>query len=191
MITTKNRCKYGHELTAANQYKHPTNGYIECKVCRINRARQYKNTLNFGGLREYIIQRDGEQCVKCGITRTEHQAKYNKDICVDHIDNMGVRQPKHLKNNNPDNLQTLCHRCNMSKDHFKKKLTPIQIQNIIHSKGAVNSVETAKMYGVTPRYVRQLRQGKWYKELDDIIRVYLVDMGIKATPTNQTNSTEN
>jgi len=71
----------------------------------------------FGGNRELVIQRDGEKCVKCGMTREEHQTKYGLDITVDHIDNNGRNKPRPLKNNDPDNLQTLCLPCHTRKDN--------------------------------------------------------------------------
>ena len=76
---------------------------------------RYRDKTKFGGNREIAIQRDGEKCVQCGMTRQEHFAKYGKDITVDHIDKMGLRAPRELKNNSLDNLQTLCPNCHARK----------------------------------------------------------------------------
>lgn len=87
---------------------------------------------DFGGNREIAIQRDGEKCVTCGMTRDEHRAKYGgKDITVDHIDGSGMSKPKHLKNNALSNLQTLCLGCHGRKDsRLVVKLTPEDVRDI-------------------------------------------------------------
>src|SRR3990167_6158393 len=51
-----------------------------------------KNQLNkhrFGSLRELVIKRDGEKCVKCEMTREEHYLKFGCDITVDHKNGKG------------------------------------------------------------------------------------------------------
>lgn len=70
----------------------------------------------FGGNRELAIQRDGEKCVVCLMTRVEHRAKYKRDITVDHIDGKGRNTPANERNHSLDNLQTLCLKCHGSKD---------------------------------------------------------------------------
>lgn len=55
-------------------------------------------------------------CVKCGMTRQEHRDKYNRDITVDHIDGQGRNTPKEERNNNLNNLLTLCLPCHGYKD---------------------------------------------------------------------------
>lgn len=87
-----------------------------------NRKRNAKT--HFGGWdnREAIVQRDGEKCVNCGITRVEHYERYKQDLHVNHKDRYGRLVKKELKNNNPDNLETLCLMC-----HAKRK----QEQNAI------------------------------------------------------------
>lgn len=70
----------------------------------------------FGGNREIAIQRDGEKCLHCGMTRAEHKEKYGYDITVDHIDGRGTRTPPEERNNALDNLQTLCSSCHGRKD---------------------------------------------------------------------------
>jgi len=63
----------------------------------------------FGGMRESVIERDGEKCVICGITREAHRKLYGRDIIVHHKDNSGRRFK--FANNTMDNLQTLCNSC--------------------------------------------------------------------------------
>ena len=70
----------------------------------------------FGGNREAVIQRDGERCVQCGMTREAHRAKYNMDINVDHINGKGYNVPKEERDNRMENLQTLCSPCHCRKD---------------------------------------------------------------------------
>lgn len=70
----------------------------------------------FGGNREIAIQRDGEKCVKCGLTREQHRTKYGRDITVDHIDRKGRNTPPQERNHSLDNLQTLCLHCHGYKD---------------------------------------------------------------------------
>lgn len=78
----------------------------------------FKNSAerDFGGLRESIIIRDGEKCVICFMTREEHIAKWDRDITVNHIDGNGRNSASKLKNNLPDNLETLCLSCHSRKD---------------------------------------------------------------------------
>ena len=86
-----------------------------------DRAREYYRkdnfTRQFGSwrLRELVIKRDGEKCIKCGITREEHKKRWNQDLHVDHRDNYGRNVVKDEKNNNLSNLETLCIRCHRSK----------------------------------------------------------------------------
>ena len=75
--------------------------------------------MRFGGLRELAIQRDGEKCVNCGMTRQEHRNKWNSDITVDHSDGYG--RYSDYQNNDLDNLRTLCLRCHGKKDRVRSK----------------------------------------------------------------------
>jgi hypothetical protein len=81
------------------------------------KGKKTKGDAMFGGNREAAIQRDGEKCVHCGMTRQEHRDYYECDITVDHIDRMGSTVPPELRNNDLSNLQTLCYRCHNMKDN--------------------------------------------------------------------------
>jgi len=68
------------------------------KACK-NRAD--KNDRRFSGSRQYVLDRDGNACVKCGS---------NRGLIVHHKD-------KSRFNNNPSNLETLCRSCH-AKVHY-------------------------------------------------------------------------
>lgn len=74
----------------------------------------YMHKARFGGTREEVIKRDHEKCCDCGMTRAEHKSLFGCDITVNHVDHNG-RYSKY-KNNNLDNLETLCLRCHGRKD---------------------------------------------------------------------------
>lgn len=79
---------------------------------------------NFKRIREKVIQKDGEECRKCGITREKHKSIYNSDIHVHHIisrkfflDNKFHR----LEDGNiSSNLITLCSSCHTKTDNRMK-----------------------------------------------------------------------
>ena len=65
-----------------------------------------------GKLRQEILERDNLSCVECHMTDTEHKARWGRPITIDHRD-------KNRRNNDKDNLQTLCLSC-----HGRKDITP-------------------------------------------------------------------
>jgi hypothetical protein len=121
------------------------------------RERRSQDKRLFGGNREIAIQRDGEKCVKCGMTREENRLKYGRDITVDHIDGRGVGVPVHLKNNDLSNLMTLCFKCHGTKDGIQSNhaisavLTREQVRKIreLYATGDYSQNKLAAMYGVT------------------------------------------
>ena len=161
MAQTQTHCKEGHEFTNENTYIVPKTGRRVCKTCRRSKFAEYP----FGGNREKAIQRDGEKCIRCGITREQHRIRYGKDITVDHIDKMGVSVAKHLKNNELSNLQTLCLRHHVMKDNALGKLTDIQVINIRHIGKTISTTKIAKMYGVTQQHICDVLNGLSRTEL--------------------------
>lgn len=154
----KTHCKRGHEFTPDNTYTNPKTKYRVCLSCR---QMQFENRM-FGGNRETAITRDGEKCVKCGITRVEHRKKYDRDITVDHIDKRGSKSPAEEKNNDMSNLQTLCLVCHGRKDTVMKKISPSQAVNIKHVKGSFSSDVVAELYGVTRDNINRIwRKDTW------------------------------
>lgn len=117
----------------------------------------------FGGNREKAIQRDGESCVKCGMTRMEHKEKFGKDITVDHIDGRGRYSGE--KNNDLSNLQTLCLKCHGRKDGLRqpRKITWEDVRDIrLFYERGLRIFEIAKAYqmlddGTVGRIVRHKR----------------------------------
>lgn len=58
-------------------------------------------------LREMAIQRDGERCILCGLTREEHHEHVGQDLDVHHIVPTSEGGRKYA----PENLATLCRAC--------------------------------------------------------------------------------
>jgi 5-methylcytosine-specific restriction endonuclease McrA len=89
-----------------------------------NKLKQYRydgyNNYNYGGLRDFILERDNWTCQVCGMTNEQHILIFGRNITIDHIDGAGCNTPKKDKNNDPDNLITLCLRCHGSKDSFRR-----------------------------------------------------------------------
>lgn len=111
----------------------------------------------FGGVRESVILRDLSSCVLCGINRSEHFIKYGRDITVDHIDGRGRGSDE--KNNDMDNLQTLCLGCHGKKDS-PKKLTPEMAMRIYNAKTMDNAYILCDLFGVNRQAGYDIRSGK-------------------------------
>lgn len=140
MNNTTRLCKHGHELDEANTYMNPR-GHQECKACRylankrtravnLEAISKADDRSRFGNNREKAIQRDGEKCIQCGMTRQEHKAKFGRDITVDHIDGAGRYTPKSEKNNDMDNLQTLCLSCHGKKDIVRREYRKVHSERM-------------------------------------------------------------
>lgn len=89
-------------------------------------GREWQDKDRFGEMRNFILERDNYTCQDCGMTQEQHWILFNRSLTIDHIDGKG-RYSKE-KNNDPDNLITLCLRCHGRKDRLKylaaiKKLT--------------------------------------------------------------------
>lgn len=116
-------CKEIKDLSLFYSNTKSMDGYASwCKGCTNGGSTKEPG---FGGNREKAIQRDGEKCVLCGMTRKEHRSKYGRDITVDHINGKGRNTPKEKRDNRLENLQTLCLRCHGLKDIARSNKTDI------------------------------------------------------------------
>ena len=87
--------------------------------CRIwsNKNRELKRALDksyrerkyYDGKREQVLERDNWMCCICGMSQEQHLILFNRGLTVHHKDRKGYYSEE--KNNNLDNLQTLCLRC--------------------------------------------------------------------------------
>jgi 5-methylcytosine-specific restriction endonuclease McrA len=155
---SKTHCRHGHEYTPENTYL-SKKGHRNCRTCRSKSAKAYIEKTLYGGKREIVIQRDGEKCVKCQMTRTEHQEKFERDLAVDHIDRRGFNVSIDEKNNDINNLQTLCFPCHVRKDS-NRKLTEPQIINIRHCKGSISAPKLSVLYGIGSTTIYDIWQGR-------------------------------
>lgn len=107
----------------------------------------YSSTSNYsvGGMRRYVLDRDNNRCVKCGMPDEEHKNKYGRPITIDHKD-------RNRKNNTLDNLQTLCLSC-----HGKKDI--------------VQSIREKKFEKFVPEAILLRSAGKTYQQIADEFKV--------------------
>lgn len=70
-----------------------------------------KDRYQFSGNKILVYERDGYKCVDCGITYQEYIKKGFGKMPVHHIDNNGYYKSVKDKNNDIDNLVTLCNAC--------------------------------------------------------------------------------
>ncbi len=71
----------------------------------------YRDRDNFGCDSSEVLERDNFQCQKCGFTQEQHIIAFARRLDIHHIDFKGENVPKEERNNDPDNLVTLCIRC--------------------------------------------------------------------------------
>lgn len=134
-------------------------------------VRKASQKIWFGGNREAAIQRDGEKCVSCGMTRSEHRGRYNRDITVDHIDGAGRYTLTDEKNNSLSNLQTLCLSCHGKKDRRRlkhlntAKISEDDARNILLAKGKVKQTELANQYGLSQAAISLIWSRKNWKHI--------------------------
>ena len=80
------------------------------------KERSYSNNSSerrrFGRQREIILERDNWQCQECGMSQEQHIILFNRGLIIHHKDGKGSNiKNRNDKNNDIDNLQTLCLRC--------------------------------------------------------------------------------
>jgi len=69
----------------------------------IAKMKKKEDERRYGGNRERAMKRDNFKCQKCGLSRDESKNKLGKDLFVYHLGS--------TKNNELDNLVTLCQKC--------------------------------------------------------------------------------
>lgn len=92
------------------KYKDAYTKYRDNNRVNANMYRKDKHNLdNFDGKVEAVLERDNYKCTVCGMTNDDHHRVFSRRITIHHIDGNG--KSKDVKNNNMDNLQTLCLTC--------------------------------------------------------------------------------
>ena len=76
-----------------------------------HKGKESNDNHRFGGNVQAVLERDNFECQDCGMTQEQHFIIFNKRLDIHHIDGSGKSTPKEDKNNDMDNLITLCHRC--------------------------------------------------------------------------------
>ena len=76
--------------------------------------KHWRDLIRYGGNRNAVLERDNWMCVDCGMTQEQHIILFGRSLTIDHIDKKGINYVN--KNNDMDNLQTLCLRCHRKKD---------------------------------------------------------------------------
>ncbi len=65
----------------------------------------------FDGKKYDVLERDNWQCQECEMSQEKSIVLFNRELSVHHIDEKGVNVSTKEKNNNMDNLITMCMRC--------------------------------------------------------------------------------
>ena len=76
-----------------------------------NITRSAWNNFAFDGKKDYILERDNWECQECGMSQEKSITLFNRELSIHHIDGKGAYTPKEQKNNDIDNLITMCMRC--------------------------------------------------------------------------------
>lgn len=71
---------------------------------------------NWEEAREKAIQRDDEQCSKCGFGREEHRERFGHDLHVHHLESVPDCET-YKQANRLENLKTLCFNCHLETEH--------------------------------------------------------------------------
>lgn len=78
------------------------------------------NINEFNGQRDLVLERDNYTCQYCGMTQEQHILLFNKSLTIHHLDGKGVNVPRTEKNNDINNLITLCLRCHGREDSLRR-----------------------------------------------------------------------
>lgn len=136
----------------------------------------YAHEKRFGGHRESVFIRDKYSCVMCGMTMSEHIARWSRQLTIDHKDGKG--RYSNIPNNEISNLQTLCLVCHSKKDvknrnwrkgnsHGRALLNDEEVINIrfLYSTKIYKIVEIAAFFKVSASTVSLIVHKKIWKNL--------------------------
>ncbi len=82
-----------------------------------DKVRDSWNSVMFDGKKDEALERDNWECQDCGMSQEKSIILFNRVLSIHHIDDNGANVPSHEKNNNLDNLITLCMRCHKILHH--------------------------------------------------------------------------
>ncbi len=93
----------------------------KAKIYRDNNKDKMKESWNktmFDGKKDQVLERDNWECQVCGMSQEKSIELFNRELSIHHIDGKGAYIPKEQKNNDINNLITMCMRCHKS-HHMK------------------------------------------------------------------------
>ena len=100
---------------------------VKAKIYRDNNKEQTRETWNrvmFSGKKNEVLERDNWECQKCGMSQEQSILLFGRVLSIHHIDDKGVNASPGEKNNDIDNLITMCMRCHKifhSNETMKKR----------------------------------------------------------------------
>lgn len=113
------------------------NGEIHCDECgfvcqTVGRYKSHMQTkhsssewmtyTNWDDARDLVLERDGFECVRCGVSQQQHYADHDSELHIHHIIKRRVFDEP-TKANAAENLVTLCQPCHMTVEG----LTPYEL----------------------------------------------------------------
>ena len=150
------QCKVKKEIKYFYKNSPSKDGHLNfCKEC-------WDSKHHFGGKREHVIKRDKSSCRLCGISKSDHNDTFGRDITVDHIN--GDRS-----DNDSSNLMTLCLQCHGRKDIKKVrhyKLTENDATKIKALRGHDDMIDhLADKFNVSKCTIRDIWVGRSWRNI--------------------------
>lgn len=153
------------------RYKNSYKKYYEANKEQFKAyKKEYRDNTSFGGRRNEVLLRDGYKCVKCGMSNEEHISMFNRELTIHHIDGKG-RGVKE-KNNELENLITLCLRCHGDSDIQRRswrkvRLDEEKVRYIRKAYPKVSVKELAGKFGVQITSIYKVLEGTYFKWVKD------------------------
>lgn len=140
----------------------------------------------FDGKKQDVLERDNFECQECGISQEQHIILFNRHLSIHHIDEKGANVDSESKNNDIDNLITLCMRCHkklhirivmqerygdyLEQDDSKWRFPKLRelVQDKAEEVGTIGEAKkiVGEMFGVTYDSI----DGKYYEKKVSIIK---------------------